>query len=73
MSTILVTGASGRTGRRVISQLLARNQRLRAFVETADPVLGGQAGRLDAAACRALLSRIDRGTGAQAALYQSET
>ena len=32
MSTILVTGASGRTGRRVISQLLARNQRLRAFV-----------------------------------------
>ena len=32
MSTILVTGASGRTGRRVISQLLARNQPVRAFV-----------------------------------------
>ena len=32
MSTILVTGASGRTGRRVISQLLARNQTVRAFV-----------------------------------------
>ena len=32
MSKILVTGASGRTGRRVISRLLARNQNLRAFV-----------------------------------------
>ena len=32
MSTILVTGASGRTGRRIISQLLARNQRVSAFV-----------------------------------------
>jgi len=32
MSNILVTGASGRTGRRVISQLLARNQRICAFV-----------------------------------------
>ena len=32
MSTLLVTGASGRTGRRVISRLLARNQRIRAFV-----------------------------------------
>ncbi len=32
MNTILVTGASGRTGHRVVSQLLARNQRVRAFV-----------------------------------------
>ena len=32
MSIILVTGASGRTGRRVISQLIARRQRIRAFV-----------------------------------------
>ena len=32
MNTILVTGASGRTGRRVISQLLARSQHIRAFV-----------------------------------------
>ena len=32
MSSILVSGASGRTGRRVISQLLARNQRVCAFV-----------------------------------------
>jgi len=32
MNTILVTGASGRTGQRVVSQLLARNQRVRAFV-----------------------------------------
>ena len=36
MSTILITGASGRTGRRVISQLLARNQRLHAFVRRPD-------------------------------------
>ncbi len=32
MSSILVTGASGRTGRRVISQLIARGQPVRAFV-----------------------------------------
>ncbi len=32
MNTILVTGASGRTGRRAISQLIARNQQVRAFV-----------------------------------------
>ncbi len=32
MSIILVTGASGRTGRRVISQLIARGQPVRAFV-----------------------------------------
>ena len=32
MSTILVTGASGRTGRRIIERLVAQNQRVRAFV-----------------------------------------
>jgi signal transduction histidine kinase/ActR/RegA family two-component response regulator len=34
-------------------------QRLQAFVEQADPVLGGPAARLDAPACRALLARFE--------------